>query len=98
MVSALLIFAELTTLLYEILEKPYKAAGRRTEEAVDKCEFYKLSWKDHHFEQFMGLQEQLLHAVREAHRNPGKEVCIHTDARDAIWSSGVTHCMPNELG
>lgn len=97
MASSIPLFAERAAVLHALLEKAYRLAKRRTKKAIAKYTVISLGWCEEHSEAFSGLQEQLQHAVKTAHRDPTTRLCVHTDASDSFWAAAVTQCQPGEL-
>ena len=54
-------------------------------------------WTEQHQQTFGEVKNSLIHAVTLAHVDPGKLLCLFTDASDAHWASVLTHIPPCDL-
>lgn len=90
-------FPERVAPLRKLLEKVYKQVGRRTKSAVAKVQLVPMGWTECHTLAFKDLQLQLKNAVKCAHRNQDKTLCLFTDASDEYWAGVVTQCVKAEL-
>lgn len=90
-------FAERVASLRKLLETVYKQVGRRTKAAVAKVQLVPAGWSEEHKRAFVDMQVQLKHAVKSAHRNRDKTLCLFTDASDEHWAGVVTQCSPSDM-
>ena len=54
-------------------------------------------WTKQHQQTFDEVKDSLIHAVTLAHVDPGKLLCLFTDASDAHWASVLTQIPPCDL-
>lgn len=90
-------FSQRVAPLSVLLETAYERSGKRTKKSVAKFSLAELGWNAEHAQAFNGLQQQLVHQVHTAHRNPALSLCVFTDASDDFWAAAVTQRNPAEL-
>ena len=83
--------------LRALLEKAYGKVGSRKKRAVKKVRLLYIGWDDTCNNAFEQVRDSLCNAVKIAHRDPNKVICVHTDASDIFWSGIVTQCNSDEL-
>lgn len=89
--------AEHITLLRALLEPVYRQSGSCEKKAIAAVHRMTVISRPEHSETFKDIQEQLLHAVKTAHRDPTQTLCLYTDASGAFCAGVVPHCNPAEL-
>lgn len=65
--------------------------------AARKDPTFGLSWGQQKEDAYMDLKEQLCNAVKLAHRDQHKSLCLYTDASDRYWSAVITQCHRDDL-
>jgi RNase H-like domain found in reverse transcriptase/Reverse transcriptase (RNA-dependent DNA polymerase) len=82
--------------LQELMEKVYKAKGKRTRRAVATDDITDL-WGGDEETSFQTIQLQLANAVRLAHPKSGHTLCLFTDASDTHWPGILTQVPADQM-
>jgi RNase H-like domain found in reverse transcriptase/Reverse transcriptase (RNA-dependent DNA polymerase) len=82
--------------LQDLMEKVYKAKGKRTRRAVATYDITDL-WGGDEEASFQTIQLQLANAVRLAHPKSGHTLCLFTDASDTHWSGILTQVPADQM-
>ena len=90
-------FSQRVAPLREILEEAYALSGKRTSKSIKSIRLTFLGWNDKYIKAFWDLIQQLREAVKLAHRDHSKSLCIYPDASDENWAAVVTQCDPTDL-
>jgi len=75
-----------------------KRGSNTRQAAASRIYLADVGWTAQHDEAFMQLNAQIAYNVMVAHPDPGKVLCVYTDASDNHWAGVVTQCEPEELG
>jgi len=90
-------FAERAYPLRKILDVAYAKSGKRTSKTIRKYKLEDLGWDETTQNTYEGLLEDLRESVQLSYPEPGKTICVHTDASDRFWAAVVTQCSPEDL-
>jgi len=90
-------FAERAYPLRKILDAAYTKSGKRTSRSIRKYKLKDLGWNESTEAIYKGLLEDLRQSVRLSYPEPGKTICVHTDASDQFWAAVITQCSPDDL-
>lgn len=97
MASSISRYAERIAPLRALLKAVYRRSSGRKKKSIAAVPLLAVKWVVEHSEAFKDIQEQLLHAVKTARRDPKQTLFLCTDVSDAFWAGVVTECSPAEL-
>ena len=91
MASAIPDYARSVAPLRDLLERAYARSGKRTKRSVQNLSLSgDLTWGPSHQAAFDNVQSVLSNAIKLAHRDESKALCVYTDASALFWAGVVT--------